>query len=94
MASEQPRLYCKFVVGIEGQCQKEGTNDRCEEHREWRCIVCNKLATHSCDHMKNGIPCGALLCSSCTHDYRGDGHCTRESYFKKYDFLVGVSKTN
>ena len=56
---------CKFDEAWRGRCGAKATEgDYCASHAQMKCCVCNRQATHDCDHTGQFV-CGAPLCDNC-----------------------------
>ncbi len=61
-------------------CNKDCTENFCEEHLNIKCVVCKKQAYHECNYCSQFV-CGAPLCNKHT----GYEYCKKEH--EAYIFL-------
>lgn len=56
---------CKFYNDWSGPCDTPCEKDYCEEHKNTKCEVCEKQATHTCSETMGAFVCGVPLCEKC-----------------------------
>jgi hypothetical protein len=57
---------CKFNMSWAGDCKKDAIDGSyCNQHKDVKCKVCGKQATHECGETYF-LVCGTPLCDSCS----------------------------